>query len=78
LLSEVSQARGRVAGLGRTIKTGERQPDDPDYIEACRDLNAANLKAAVLKALAKAPPPSDRQLDAIAALLRAGGGDHAA
>jgi hypothetical protein len=49
-----------------------RSDDDPEVVIVRRDLNAANLEAAVLRALAKAPRPSDEQLQRVAALLLAG------
>jgi hypothetical protein len=70
---EVSAARARVAALSRCVNTGERDADDPAINDARRELNAANLEAAVLKALAKAPQPTDEQLQRIAQVLLAGG-----
>jgi hypothetical protein len=59
--------RGRVAALSR-----DRDPDDPDLIEARRDLRAEVLAEHVSRVIAAAPPLSDEQLSRIAALLRAG------
>ena len=64
---EVSKARARRAGLHA------RPLDDPELVDAQRDLNAAKLQAAVLKALAAAPKPTDEQLQHVATLLLAGG-----
>jgi hypothetical protein len=65
--SAVAHQRARAARL-----TQSYPPDHPKIAEAKRDLNAANLEAAVLKALRKAPRPSDEQLQRIASLLLAG------
>ncbi|WP_416443444.1 hypothetical protein AB3K78_11765 [Leucobacter sp. HNU] len=62
---ELATARGRVAGLSR-----DRDPDDPVFIEAKRDLAAANIDQFVKRALAAAPPLTSEQADRIAARLR--------
>ena len=72
--ARIAHHKARVAAIARTISAGERPADDAEYVEAKRDLNTANLEAAVLKCLAKAPKPTDEQLSRIAGLLRAGGG----
>lgn len=61
--------RARVAALSRS-----RNPDDPDLIDARRNLKAARLEDYVNKVVAEAPELSNEQLDKIAGLLRAGGG----
>nr|WP_298984780.1 hypothetical protein [uncultured Micrococcus sp.] len=61
----VLRERGRVASLTRS-----RPADDPQLIEARRDLAAAKLDAYVKRVLAEAPPLTDAQRDRIAALLR--------
>ncbi|HEX3283630.1 MAG TPA: hypothetical protein VHT50_02955 [Mycobacterium sp.] len=68
----VAHHKARVAGLTIGVKTGKRQPDDPELEAAYRDLNAANLEAAVKKSLATAHRPTDEQLARIVALLKAG------
>lgn len=65
----VLRERGRVASLTRS-----RPADDPQLIEARRDLAAAKLDAYVKRVLAEAPPLTDAQRDRIAALLRPAGG----
>ena len=70
--SAVAHHKARVASIARTIRAGERPPNDPEFVTAKRDLNTANLEAAVLKCLAKAPIPTDAHLQRIAALLMAG------
>ena len=67
--SAAAHHRARIGALSR-----DRADTDPELLAARRDLAALNLEAAVRKALAEAPRPSDAQLDAIAALLRTGGG----
>jgi predicted negative regulator of RcsB-dependent stress response len=63
----VAHQRARIARL-----TQSYPPDHPKLAEAKRDFNAASLEAAVLKALQKAPRPTDSQLQRIASLLLAG------
>jgi hypothetical protein len=63
--------RARIAGLsGRP----NRSADDPDIVEARRNLKALRLEDHVKKVLADAPPLTDEQRDRIASLLRMGGG----
>jgi len=59
--------RARIAALSR-----DREPDDPELLEARRSLRAVRLEEHVNKVLADWPPLTDEQLDRIAALLRAG------
>jgi hypothetical protein len=70
-MSEWTHQRARVASLSRS-----RSHDDPDLIEARRNLRAARLTEHVQKALADAPPLSNEQRETIARLL-VGGGRHA-
>lgn len=60
--------RARVASLSR-----DRQPDDPDLVNARRDLRAARLAEHIAKAVAQAPPLTDAQRDRLTGLLRGGG-----
>jgi hypothetical protein len=64
--------RARLAFLTRS-----REPDDPDLVEARRNLRAERLAEHVRKVVAGAPKLTPEQRDRIAAILR-GGGDHAA
>ncbi|GAA2082407.1 hypothetical protein GCM10009840_18240 [Pseudolysinimonas kribbensis] len=57
--------RAKVAALSR-----DRQPDDPDLINARRNLKAARLEDYVTKVVADAPPLTPEQRDRIATLLR--------
>lgn len=56
--------RARVASLTRS-----REPDDPELIEARRNLRAVRLAEHVRKVVAEAPPLSNEQREVIAALL---------
>lgn len=60
--------RARVASLTRS-----RKPDDPDLIEARRNLRALRLVEHVQKALADAPPLTNEQRETVARLLIGGG-----
>lgn len=59
--------RARVASLSKS-----RKPDDPQLVDARRDLRAARLEAYVAEVVAAAPPLTADQRDRIAALLRGG------
>ena len=63
-MSTWTHYRAQVATLSRS-----RNADDPDLVEARRNLRAARLEAHIEKALADAPPLSDQQLERIARLL---------
>jgi hypothetical protein len=63
--SAVSHYKAKVAAITRPIRAGERPADDPEFIAAKRNLNTANLEAAVRKCLAKAPRPIDEHLQRI-------------
>lgn len=67
-MSTALEHRGRVAALSRS-----RRPDDPELIDARRQLAAANIASYVERAVAKAPPLTAEQRDRIAILLRNGG-----
>jgi hypothetical protein len=57
--------RAQVAGLAR-----RRAPDDPDLVNARRDLAAERLSETVRQIVDRAPPLTPEQRDSIAALLR--------
>lgn len=63
----VARARGRVAGLSR-----DRDPLDPSYLDARRELAALTLEEHVARVVAAAPPLTDEQAERIAARLRTG------
>ena len=48
----------------------KRQPDDPELVDAYRDLAAAKISDYIEKILAEAPPLTDEQRTALAELLR--------
>jgi hypothetical protein len=55
------------------VKTGERPPDDPDLIEARRNLCALKLEEHMRLALAATPPITDEQIKHLIALLSSRG-----
>lgn len=57
--------RARVASLSRS-----RRPDDPDLIDARRNLRAERLAAYIKRVVDDAPPLSAEQRDRLALLLR--------
>lgn len=59
--------RARIASLSRS-----RAADDPDLIEARRNLRAERLADHVQRVVSEAPPLTDDQRARIAALLRPG------
>ncbi len=54
--------RARVAALSRS-----REPDDPDLVNARRDLRVAILDQHIQKVLASRPAPTEEQLQHLAA-----------
>ena len=66
--SPTLKARGRLNALQR-----HRPADDPELIEARRDLKAAHLEQYVARVVSEAPPLTPAQLDRIAVLLRPAG-----
>jgi hypothetical protein len=67
--AETASARGKVAAFARCVKTGERQPDDPEYVAAQRDLKAATLEAHIRRTVTAAPPLTVAQLARLGALF---------
>ncbi|MGO9382398.1 MAG: hypothetical protein ACLP4W_09945 [Mycobacterium sp.] len=67
LSSATTHHRARIAALSR-----DRDPDDPELVEARRSLRASRLEEHVAKVVDGWPPLTDEQLDNVAALLRAG------
>lgn len=65
--SSWTRERAKVASLTRS-----RTADDPELIDARRNLCALRLEDHVARVLAEAPKLSDEQLGRIASLLRAG------
>lgn len=68
----IAHNKATVAALSRS-----RPADDPDLIEARRNLRADVLAAHVAKSLAGAPPLTDTQRQRIARLLIGGASDAA-
>jgi len=64
-LSEKLIQRAKVGALSRS-----RTADDPELLDARRSLAAANIAAAIDRALATAPPLTDEMAEALAARLR--------
>lgn len=64
----IKSRRAKVASFTRS-----REPDDPEFIAAKRDLAAAVLEKHVAEVVSKAPPLTPEQRDRIAAILRSGG-----
>lgn len=62
-------ARGRVASLSRS-----RTADDPEFIEAKRDLASEKLAQYIERVVADAPPFTDAQRSRLTALLGGGSG----
>ncbi|MGP5639493.1 hypothetical protein ACTXPS_08625 [Brachybacterium tyrofermentans] len=64
-MSDWTHHRARVASLSRI-----RPADDPELIQARRDLKAARLEDYVSRTLATAPPLTDEQRAHVVRLLR--------
>ena len=60
--------RAKVAALTRS-----RTPDDPELVEARRNLRAERLAEHVAKVVAEAPPLTHEQRHRITTILRGGG-----
>lgn len=60
--------RARVAGLSRS-----RPADDPDLLDARRDLRATRLAEHIARVVDEAPPLTPEQRDRLAVILRGGG-----
>lgn len=67
-LSTWTSHRGRVAALTRS-----RSVDDPDLVNARRNLKAERLADYIRKTVDTAPPLTPEQRDRLALLLNAGG-----
>ncbi len=67
LNSTVFAARGRHNALKRY-----RSPDDPELVDARRQLKAEHLAAYIKKTVDEAPPLTPEQRDRLALLLRGG------
>jgi len=67
-VSTWTSERARVASLTRS-----RKADDPELVEARRNMRALKLEEYVLRVVDEAPPLTNEQRERIAALLRAGG-----
>jgi hypothetical protein len=63
-------ARAKIGALSRCIKNGERQPDDPEYLAAKRDLAATSIEEYIERTIAKAPPLTAEQSTQLAELLK--------
>jgi hypothetical protein len=66
-LATWQQERAKIAGLSR-----DRRADDPELLDARRNLRALKLEEHVARVVAEAPPLTDEQRERITALLRAG------
>jgi hypothetical protein len=67
---ELASKRGRFAALARTVKTGERKPNDPKYVAAQQALKAANLEKHIKTVVDSAPPLTEEQRTKLAELLK--------
>lgn len=67
MTAEARHLRGRIASLTRS-----RTDDDPELVDARRDLTAIRLHDHVQKTLAAAPPLTDDQRRRLAGLFAGG------
>lgn len=68
MTAEARQLRGRIAGLSRV-----RPTNDPELVDARRDLTAVRLQDHITETLAAAPPLTDDQRARLAGLFAGGG-----
>jgi hypothetical protein len=66
-VSDILHERARIGALSRS-----RTDDDPELVEARRNLAALRLTEHVEKIIADWPPLTDTQIDNVVAILRAG------
>ena len=66
-MSNWTYERARIAALTRS-----RTPDDPELVEARRNLRAERLELYIKKVVDAAPPLDDATRDRLALLLRGG------
>lgn len=66
-MSSWTVERARLASLSRS-----RTSDDPDLVNARRNLRAARLEDYISRVVAEAPPLTAEQRDRLAVLLRGG------
>jgi hypothetical protein len=64
--------RARIAAIERCVKSGERRSNDPELIEARRNLRAERLADHVKSVVDQAPRLTREQIERIAAILRGG------
>ena len=70
LSKAAAHERGRIAGLSRAIRNGERPADDGELDDARRNLRAQRLADHLEKVLAEAPPLTNEQRTRLAEPLR--------
>jgi hypothetical protein len=68
----VAAARGRVAGLTRSLRNNERA-DEAALTAAKQELDVAKLSDHVQRVVDAWPDLTDEQLDRVACILRGGG-----
>lgn len=68
-MSQWTQERARVASLTRS-----RDADDPELLDARRNLRAARLEEYIRRTVDDAPPLTTEQRERLALLLRPAGG----
>ena len=69
-MSQTLHYRGRVAALSRS-----RQADDPDLVDARRQLAAERLADYIARTIEAAPPLTAEDRTRLAAILQGGGRD---
>lgn len=75
LSHRAARYRGRIAGLTRAVRNGERPADDPELTNARQSFAAARIADYIEAVLAKAPPLTAEQRQQIAdAVLTTPGG----
>lgn len=68
-MSDILNERARVAALTRS-----RAADDPELVDARRNLAAAKLEDYIRRVVDEAPPLTGEQRDRLTAALRSGAG----
>lgn len=66
---ETAHHRARLGRLSRAVRNGERPANDPDLIDARRDLAYEGLAEHIRKVVDAAPPATPDQIAKLSAIL---------
>jgi hypothetical protein len=67
---QTAHLRGRIAGLSRAVRNGERPANDPDLDDCRRQLAARKLAEYAKDIVANWPPLTDEEVDGVVSIIR--------